>query len=184
MVIRLANVVERAGGRAGGQAGVNNSSVRNSSYNFQRISTKLSHNYCNQVPQRIFWFFFDSIIFYGITALCFFCTLCNIQRIFLLCATPPTFFNGFQPNFHTTIVIVGVFRFDHFSRNYGPLFLLHICNIQRIFLLCATPPTFFNGFQPNFHTTIVIKCPSAYCRFFSIRSFFTELWPFVSFAHM
>ena len=51
MVIRLANVVERAG--------VNNSSVCNFSYIFQRILTKLSHNYCNQVPQRILSFFFS-----------------------------------------------------------------------------------------------------------------------------
>ena len=70
---------------AGGRAGVNNSSVRNSSYIFQRISTKLSHNYCNQVPQRILSGFFDSIIFHGITALCFFRTYV-IYREYFFCA--------------------------------------------------------------------------------------------------
>jgi len=57
--------------------------VRNSSYIFQRISTKLSHNYCNQVPQRILSGFFDSIIFHGITALCFFCTYVIYREYFL-----------------------------------------------------------------------------------------------------
>ncbi len=34
----------------------------------------------------------------------------------------------------------------------------------KLFLLCATPPTFLNGFQLNFHRSIVMKCPGAYCR--------------------
>ena len=67
--------------RAGGQAGVNNSSERNSSYIFQWISTKLSHKYCNQVLQRILLGFFDSIIFHGITALCLFICFCCAQTM-------------------------------------------------------------------------------------------------------
>ena len=59
--------------------------MRNSSYIFQWISTKLSHNYCNQVPQRILSGFFDSIIFHGIMALCFFCTYV-IYREYFFCA--------------------------------------------------------------------------------------------------
>ena len=49
-----------------------NSSVRNSFYTSQGISTKLSQNYCHQVPWRILSGFCDLIIFDRIMGLCFF----------------------------------------------------------------------------------------------------------------
>ena len=84
------------------------------------------------MPQRIFSGFFDFIIFHRITGLCFFCTyLIYIENFFcaqVLLHLSMDFNQTFTQLLKSSAPaqFVGVFRFHHFSRNYGPLFLVNI----------------------------------------------------------
>ena len=123
------------------------------------------------MPWRILSGFCNSTIFDGVMALCFFVKYVILQLLLHFSTDfDQTFIEALSPS--ALAHIIGVLRFDHFWWSYGPLFYCQICNI-------ATAPTFLNGFWPNFHRSIIIKCPGTWYRGYAIRLFLTELWPFV-----
>jgi hypothetical protein len=116
-------------------------------------------------------------------ALCFFSLYRIYSEQFLLCATPPTFLNGFWPNFHRSFVIKcpgaycwGVLWLDNIWPNYGPLFYFLYRIYSEQFLLCTTPPTFLNGFWPNFHRSFEALSSSALAYIVGIL-WLDNIWP-------